>query len=540
MQIENCRLQIADCRLKGGGSVGPDREQVVGRQVQTMMPRRHQTGRHPKKRFSILNFQYSIFNLQSFPRMSRWLLLAGVIAPVLVRPAAGQSVWELTPYRVRLLVAFAPAPELTPRLRADLITDLVDRAEALVGAAWNVTAAPAPPHLQPAMTSAIESVKLESLPEDALESDKVMLLAVSWVADGCRVTARELDVATQLFSAPVSRPVSQLGKLRDAALGVIFEAFAPLARVENVDKQQVELRLRASALPLRDEALMLVEPGDVFRPVIRYHDRQGNLRNDGQGNVILPKPVPWTFCTVQQVTPGRLECRLQTGLRSPLSGRRRGRVQQLALAVVPPGKPSRVTLKSRGASKRALAGYEVYARPPDSKNSALLGRTDRQGRITVPPGESLLRVLLVRSGSELLARLPIVPGLQPEYTAEVADDDRRLQAEGSVNGLREQLIDLVTRREVLFARARTRIKAGKLDEAEKLIQQLQRLQKSEYELGRMLDLQRRGARADDPGVQRKIDALFDDTQQLFQKYLAPKLIERLRGDLRNARAAGKS
>ena len=477
--------------------------------------------------------------------MSRWLLLAGVIGLVAVAPAVGQSVWELTPYRIELLVAFEPAPELTPRLQAGLIADLADRAETLVGAAWNLTAAPAPPELQPALSRAIESVTLDALPQELLGSDKVMLLAVSTTADGCRVTARELDVATRLFSAPVSRPVRQLGKLRDAALEAIFQAFAPLALVESVDQQQVALRLKAASLPLRDRQLMPIEPGDVFLPVIRYHDRQGNLRKDRQGNVIPPKPIPWTFCTVRQVTPTQLDCRLQTGLRSPLSGRRRGRARQLALAVVPPGRPSSLVLRSRDESKRPLAGYEVLARPPNSETASSssavpLGRTDRQGRITVPPGESPLRVLLVRSGSELLARLPMVPGLQTEYTAEVADDDRRLEAEGSVSGLRERLVDLITRREVLFARTRARIKAGKLDEAEKLIEQLQRLQKSEYELGRILALKRRGTRADDPHVQRKIDALFDDTRKLLQKYLAPRLLERLREDLRAARAAGGS
>jgi hypothetical protein len=54
-------------------------------------------------------------------------------------PAAAQSVWELTPYRIEVLVAFAPVPELTPRLQAELVGNLVDRAESLVGAAWDVT-----------------------------------------------------------------------------------------------------------------------------------------------------------------------------------------------------------------------------------------------------------------------------------------------------------------------------------------------------------------------------------------------------------------
>ena len=145
------------------------------------------------------------------------LLLCAASIPLLaVPPATAQSIWELTPYRIEVLIAFAPAPELTPQLRSELGGSLVDRAELLVGATWEITAVPAPPALQPAMISAIESVTLESLPAGSLQSDKVMLLAISQSTDGCRVTARELDVPTQIWSTPVTRPVWQPGKLRVA------------------------------------------------------------------------------------------------------------------------------------------------------------------------------------------------------------------------------------------------------------------------------------------------------------------------------------
>jgi len=474
---------------------------------------------------------------------NRQLLLLGcwgLVCLALAPPAAAQSVWELTPYRIQVLVAFAPAPELTPRLQTELLADLAERADSLVGAAWIITVAPAPPALQPTLISAIESVPIESLPQQSPQADKVMLLAISPAVDGCRVTAREFDVPTQLFSAAVSRPVWQLGKLCDEALAAVFEAFAPLARIESVEKEQVTLRLKAAALPLRDRQLSLVQPGDVFLPVIRYQDGEGNLRKDRRGIVIRPKPVPWTFCTVRQITPSRLECQLHSGLRSPLSGRRRGRVQQLALAVVPPQQPTILTLQSRSEPKQALAGYEVYAHPPDAKTPVLLGRTDGQGRITVPPGDGPLRVLLARSGGELLARLPMVPGLQAACTAEIAADDPRLEAEGLLNGLREELVDLVARREVLFARTRARIKAGQFDEAEELIGQLLRLEQSQQELSRTLAAQQRGIRAGDPVVQREIDALFGDTQKLLRTQLHAEAVERLREELRTARSTAKS
>jgi len=65
---------------------------------------------------------------------------------------------------------------------------------------------------------------------------------------------------------------------------------------------------------------------------------------------------------------------------------------------------------------------------------------------------------------------------------------------------------------------------------------LLRLEKSERVLASTVALERRGARAEDPGVQRKIDALFGDTQKLLREHLRPGAIEQLRQELRTARS----
>ncbi|OHB66747.1 MAG: hypothetical protein A2V70_09975 [Planctomycetes bacterium RBG_13_63_9] len=497
------------------------------------------------------------------------LFWTAVTILVLVPPAAAQSVWELTPYRIHVVVAVAPVPELTPRLQTELLGSLVTRTDALIGASWNLTAAPAPRKLQPALLRAIGELSMRSLPTGSLEQrkaandgqksrapeepldsdaeaiaryltaltlrrpptspeyDKLILLAVVPDRGGCRVTARELDVRTRTWSLPVSRQVPQLAKLRDAALDALMAAFAPLARIDDVEGNRVVLRLKAAALPVRDdEQLTLVKPGDVFQPIIRYDER------DGQPRGILP--VPWTFCTVEEVGPEKLDCRVYSGLRSPLSARRRGRVQQLALAVVAPRKPSTLRLVAQSDPKRALAGYEVFGRDPDSKTATLLGRTDRRGRITVPPGKGPLCILLVRNGNELLARLPIVPGAEEEIVAEIADDDERLEAEGFITGLQEELVDLVTQREVLIARIRARIEAGEFDEAAEVVDQLRRLP-SESEFDRILAEQQKRIRSANPAAQAKINALFGDTRKLVGKHLDPAVVEDLWQQLRKAR-----
>ena len=96
--------------------------------------------------------------------------------------AAERPVWELRPYRVRVLVGVAGRPEVAARLPAVLAGRLAERIPALQGGAWDVTASPAPAALQQAMTASLAGVTADVLPKDSLDADKIMLLQVS----GCR------------------------------------------------------------------------------------------------------------------------------------------------------------------------------------------------------------------------------------------------------------------------------------------------------------------------------------------------------------------
>jgi len=636
---------------------------------------------------------------------SRLRLLAAVFfaAGMAGSPAAGQTIWELTPYRVQLVVWLAPAPELTPPLRTELAADLIQRCESLIGAAWDVAdvsdtldldeeTGQERATMQRTLVSAIESADAASIPAQSLQFDKVMLLQVSPADVGYRVTAREFDVRTRLFGSAVTVPAWQFGKLRDAALEAMVAAFAPLARIESVGQRQIRvqvllaasdaegeappwqeamlaslagrhdwsagdpwdvtpevappdlrrdlpaaidtvtveslppeslafdkvvllavapdaeayrvtareldvrngrqwsetfalpaetldqirgkawqamfevaaplpqieravkkevvLRLKAGALRPPDPRLLPVRPEDVFLPVTRFDDQQGNPRRIST--------LPWTFLSVRAITPRALACRLHTGLRASLSGRRRGRVQQLALAVVPPQEPSTLVLQERlepgelaeGAEPKPLAGYEVFAHPPHSKSTTRLGHSDRRGRIVIPPGENPLQILLVRNGSEPLVRLPVVPGLQRELFAAVPNDDQRLAVEGFITGLQERLVDLVTRRQVLLTRAAARIDgaisdqkegklaeaAEKLKEAEAMLVALRDLERFAEDLAELLDRERAKPRSVDSRTQRKIDALFDDTKAVLQQHLAAESTEEVEASLEEARA----
>ena len=140
-----------------------------------------------------------------------------------------------------------------------------------------------------------------------------------------------------------------------------------------------------------------------------------------------------------------------------------------------------------------------------------------------------------------LARLPIVPGLQPTFIAPIANDDQRLEVEGFITGLQEELVDVVTRREGLLTRARARIEEGKLPEACELVDELRTLQTAD-DFNRVLTSaqKQRRYRADDPVRQAKIELLFQDTRKLIIKHLDAKALEAVSQELRRAAQAAGS
>jgi hypothetical protein len=193
-------------------------------------------------------------------------------------------------------------------------------------------------------------------------------------------------------------------------------------------------------------------------------------------------------------------------------------------------------LQTRGNNSRPLPGYEVFAKLPNSDEDAqLVGLTDGAGNLTLPQSDPPLRVLYIRNGGQLLARLPLVAGVEPLVSAKVPDDELRLQAEGIVLALQSRVMDLTARREILAARIRARIKAGQLAEAGQLIEEL-RLMETRADLVKELDAQRQQVRSSERLTQARIDKLLSNGRGLLTKFLDPRLPEVLTAELEKARA----
>jgi hypothetical protein len=474
---------------------------------------------------------------------TRWALRRAIAALVAIvclagmsgRRAAAQSTaagaWDVSAYRIKAYVALDGHVSLTPTLLREVTAGIEEGCDAAVGAPWNLSIEPAAAPLARTIRRGLDLLKMEDLPQGDLAIDprtaqapfdKVMLVRVSSVADGYQASAREFDVVTRQFGTPAFHATAQREGVARAALFALLDAFCPLGVIEEVANKEVKLRLRGGALAPREPGLGVPQPGAVFRPIIRV-----NLP-DGSAKEI--RVMDWTWLYARQHDGTLLTCTIYSGLRSPLSARRRGRTQQLALFVRPPGGETRLTLVSGQQADLPMYGYDVYTYSPESPETNLLGTTDSTGAIDVPSSDDALRLLLVRNGGQFVARLPIVPGAEPAARAVVINDQQRLAVEGYIAGLQENVLETVVQREVYLFRIRKRMDEGNLDEATKLLDGLRALTTRERFLTDLTEYEKR-VFTNDARAKARIDKLFTDTRALVDKYLDPRPVDRIVADL---------
>jgi hypothetical protein len=447
--------------------------------------------------------------------------------------AAAEPLWELAPYRVQLWSAVAAGAHL-PQDAPQAVGDGVrQRVETVVGAAWQIEAAAvAEPRLRQRMATALAELGADDLPPGS-GFDKVLLLAVREQAGEYLVEVREWDQTARAFGPVHQRRAARPGALADEAFRAVLAAFSPVAEIESVQGSDVRLRLRAAALPSRDPGLNALAAGDVLRPIVRRADPYGKASGESVAT------VPWTYLLVKEAAGGALSAQLHSGIRSPLATNRRSRNRQFALAVGRPRGETTLALVAADGSGRPLEGYDVFARAPEETALRLVGRSDQAGRVRVPAAGHPLQILSVKHGSQLVARLPVVAGLTAQASAELVDDDARLEAEGRVMAIQETLVDAVTRRGLLVAQVEARLKAGDYDRARRLLDELKRLPNRQQLLFEIDEHQRRLTAAQ-PQATRQLERMFGDTRKVLSQHLDPRVIDELELQLSRSKVAASA
>jgi hypothetical protein len=467
--------------------------------------------------------------------------LSAVIAQVaalamLAQPGNAQELgWGYRQYKIRALIALDLPGDVEERVAIELPAYLRRRAEATMGQIWSVDIEFAIAAARQQILSRL-STSQEPLADLPLAgTDKVVLISILWQAGEYTLAAREFDTYVQRWSSPVIRRTQQAESLLEQTFAILSQCVSPLAQVEPDadDENRVILKPRGAALARPISGELWTSPGEVFVPIVLRTTRGGEAI---EGAI---QDIPWTYLEVTELKGTGAHARIHSGMRRPFAVRRQGRVEQLAIALR--GDPSDITLRlhSRTTGDKPLVGYEVFAEKPGKKNSGIdrIGLTDRNGKVIVPPGNSRVRVLFLKNGGQVLARLPVVPGARPQLDVPLPDDDARLAAETRLAALREELVDVVARRNILMARARQKIEKKDFAGAQELVSKINELPgRSQFNLE--MQAAARRFRSDDPQIQRRIDRLFEGTQNALAQFLDTRPINELTNELRAAQQTG--
>lgn len=441
-----------------------------------------------------------------------------------------RAAFEFDPYRVQIWVAAARSPALPTSIAADIAPALAWQTDGIFGAAWEVSGKECPPALVQMATTdplAVQLADIAAADAEVLDADKLIIVSILPHAPGWRVVARELDCRSRTFSDAVERDSRQPDNLPGAACSAAIGAFSPMVRIETVAGDQAIARLRAGGLISNESSPALLHPGDVLQPVLRRNDRYGQPRGASER-------MAFTFLQVNELDGFRVNCTIETGVRGAIAGRG-SRTEKLALLVRPQFDSTRLVLRTRGEQPEELIGYEILTLASrDSKELTPLGFTDRNGSIELPREGDPIRLIYVRHGQQMLARVPIVPGLVAEQPLSLTDDDPRLLAESYFVAMQNTVMDLIARREVLAARIRLRIAKNEIQEAQDMLVELRSLS-SRADLLREVEQQRTRFAVPGTSVQAKVDRMFGELQKLLAKHLDPRLVDEVTAELNAAR-----
>lgn len=363
--------------------------------------------------------------------------------------------------------------------------------------------------------------------------DKIYVVRISEPTKQSVVSVAELETLMRYFGAPVSAPFASGTDLPYVIGHCVHEAFAPMVRIDDAGQQNATGMIRAAGLILDPQSPANVPVGSVLLPMIRKNDRNGKPIAVGR--------IEWAYLYATEREGTNVKMDYYSGMAGGLQGRKNRRTFKMAMLLKPNRGGTLLRLHAKGRSDLPLIGYELYERQLDSKEMTFVGRTDWNGRLNVVTTEDPLRLLYVKNGGAVLARLPMVPGFTEKEVADLTGDDMRLQAEAYIRGVQNAIIDLVAIRKLLAARIRMRLRKGQMKEAEELLTALRNQPTNEQlanDMGKKQATFLQEIPTRDVNQRRKVDLMFKETREMLGKQINPNVIRDLESDVARAKDNG--
>ena len=334
----------------------------------------------------------------------------------------------------------------------------------------------------------------------------------------------------------VEDAVRELRNVADTAhncFDAIKEIFRPVAKITFnavTDGKQAGLQLRSAGLvnpELNPDSPLIIGNDSVFRPVVRRNDREGFPLIGGIIEVV------WTYIYVQQTKPyGVLEGEMIStfsSIRNPVGSRPNSRTEKYGLLVPVRHENTLLKIAANDLEDYQLEGYNVFVRNAkasiDADDNPIdpVGQTDWRGAIPIEIGPTTLRIIYVKNGERVLARLPFVPGAFEEIDAFLPNDDVRLEYEAFFAGIMNSILDITVQRKVLETRINIKIKNGEITDAEKIFKEELMSLRSRKDIEDVLnekETQKINNKRLNGTVLRKIDDMFARTNGLIKTYLS--------------------
>lgn len=425
------------------------------------------------------------------------------------------NAWEWSPYTIRAYVSVSEGTRnvLAPETIETVPLYLDEMATQWIGNFWNFQAKTIPSSFRENIFVDQDSLDPKFWETVEENTDKVVLLEIEIKGDLFVLYAREIDIRTRTLGAEIAVYLSDPEKIPQVCFEAICTVFAPIGLIEQLEGESVKIRMRGAELQTVQEIGVPLDQGAVFVPFVRSMERDGSLKS-----IIR---VPWTALVYENRSGSRVTAKINSGIRSPISSRRRGRQEQLALRIGLPETPTHLKLVARVADSEtanSLLKYRIYEKNDDDPKGTMIGETGFDGTFTLSPEpDKELRLLYVRQGNALVARLPVIRGLDSEREVPIPDSPVRLAAEATLLGIQEELIDMVARREILLARKNALDTKGDKTTAASVNAEITRLRKYDDFIMR-IDLEHGKFRSNDPIVQKRIDKMFEETRKMVYDF----------------------
>ncbi len=400
----------------------------------------------------------------------------------------------------------------------------------------------------------IEKQKLIT-PNLLRQLDKIYATSLRYENGVYQLGVAEFDTNARVRVLTAKRSFRNLETLPAQIFSCLKEVFSPIAQVDYngvTDGKTARIKIRAAAMVADVEAgsPIMMQKGDVLRPVVRKNDRSTQAPEyDG---VI---EVTWTYMYINDLTVQEDEdlgvlrtngngkgqvISTFTMLRNPIAARRNTLQEKYGLLVRPVQESSLLKIVANDRENYTLQGYNVYAKSPKIDPEAegdaptlLIGQTDWRGAIEVTQdifqnqGTTKLVVIYVRNGQQVLARLPIVPGYRAIEEVKLPNDDYRLQYEAFFVGFQNSILDYTVQQAVYKIRIEHHINKDEEEKARKLLKELSKVP-SAVALNDVLS-KREASLQDDPNIdantKRKIEGMFEKTRKLINEYLQGNDVE---------------